>query len=336
MTELTRDNLFQLNVIVWATFPQPDDAPVTPVLRRLGYTLHSIERPLDPSVTDLAALRTSEPSIQPAPVTDAVLEHRDDDKYVLVECKPGSFGSESGRAAQARGLIVAGAHVRARLGLATGSAEVCLIVPSEDCDSMDGSAVQIREEVAEQRYSTCDVGALGIKLEADGVYLCAPAEEGQIDLARRIAPQQKVIAVTPGQDPRPLYVVPWIPGASDDADQAAFREKLRSQLLSYIGRHTAGSDLALDYNTILDDVSHGVFRLWRDKGSLQGQVHPMVARLLQLLFQSDARATIKDNHVVVRLDTEESRTELMEKVRTAALPERTPEGVQPSLFEEQQ
>ena len=148
---LPRDSLFQLNVLIWATFPQPLNAPWNPVLLNAGYELWSVELPLEAGLAELAALSASNPAIGPNPVADVVLQRQGSDRYVLVECKATSFGAASEHAPQARGLIVAGANVATRLGLAPGStAEVCYLVPAEDAASMDTGLIEIATEVSEQ------------------------------------------------------------------------------------------------------------------------------------------------------------------------------------------
>ena len=126
---LERSGLFQLNVLIWATLPQPSSAPVNPILRNLGYSLFSIEQPLEPSITQRASLQERMPPVIIAPVADVLLENPRQSHFVVMECKPSSFGVESYETRQARGFILAGGDIAYR-GLPTtaGSAEVCYVV----------------------------------------------------------------------------------------------------------------------------------------------------------------------------------------------------------------
>lgn len=155
---LTRSNIFQLNILVWASLPQPVGAPVTPVLRNAGYILWSIENPLNAGVAELARLRKAT-EIQPNPVVDAVFEHARTNIYVLVECKPTSFSVNSEWAPQARGMIVAGGNAVSRLGLSVGAtAELCYLVPADDAQATDTTLVTLATEVSGQGFIACQKG----------------------------------------------------------------------------------------------------------------------------------------------------------------------------------
>jgi hypothetical protein len=332
--QLVRDSLFQLNVLIWACFPQAPGAPVTPVLREAGYELWSVEQPLNADIAELARLRNSEPQVQPNPVADGVLRRQGKGDYVLVECKASSFGSASQQAArQARGLVVAGGNVAPRLGVAgTASAEVCYLVPATDVEPMDETLIELVAEVSGQNFRHCPTGPVGVSIKGDGAYLgLSSTPRGTSQMPRELIPERRVVAVSPGQDPRPLYVVPWIPDAPDDADMAAFKEKIRVQVLAWLGKAPIDGEVILSFGDVLDEVSRGIFRHWSDRHSLLGRVFPAVGGLVHLLFGGDGRVNVGRREARVRLGTEKDRDELMEQVRTAALPPRLPQGVQPPL-----
>ena len=82
-------------MLIWAAFPQPTEAPWSPVLLNAGYILWSVEQPLYAGIAELGRLHASNPQIKPNPVADAVLHHEQNGTYVLIECKPSSFGVNS-------------------------------------------------------------------------------------------------------------------------------------------------------------------------------------------------------------------------------------------------
>lgn len=333
---LTKDNLFQLNCLVWASFPQPPDAPVTPVLRNAGYTLWSIEQPLDAGVAELARLKGATLQIQPNPAVDVVFYHSGNKIYTLTECKPSSFGVDSEWSPQARGLIVAGGNVPSRLGVSGKQlGEVCYLVPADDAESVDATLIELCKQVTSQGFTACLTGALGLSIKADGVYLGLPSQpKGTAQMPLKLVPEQRVMKVNADQDPRPLYVVPWIPDVQDDTDLEAFKEKLRVQILSWLGRASIGGQVTLSFDELLNEVSRGVFQYWRDKASLTGRVLPMVGKVVEILFRDDSHASITKHEVGVTLNLEADREELMERVRTAALPQKLPEGVQLRMEEQ--
>lgn len=333
-SDLERDCLFQLNVLVWASLPQPSNAPVTPVLRNVGYTLWSVEQPLRAGTLELARLVRGPVEISPNPVADAVFHHIDADLYVLAECKPESFGVDSMLARQARGLIAAAETIASRLGLAGDpSAEVCYVVPGGQTQIMEKTLVALTQQIADIVSGECPTGAICISVRANGVYL-GPIQVsgGAARLPRDLLPEQQVLVRREGQDPRPLYFIPWVPDAPDETDLRAFREKMRAHLLAWLGRIPTG-EATLEFDVLLDEVSRGVFGLWRSQGSLKGRIFPTAASLVGSLFGSDHRVTVRRRSVRVTLYSNADRDELMERVRIAKLPSKLPDGVQLPLEE---
>jgi hypothetical protein len=333
---LARDNLFQLNCLLWASLPQAPDAPVTPVLKNAGYVLWGIEQPLNSSVAELARLRKATLQIQQNPVVDVVLHHTAKDVYILTECKPSSFGVGSEWSPQARGLIVAGSNISSRLGLSGKHlSEVCYLVPIDDTESIDITLIELCNQVTSQGFTPCPTGPLGLSIRDDGVYLGVPSQpKGTAQMPLKFVPEERVLRVNAGQDPSPLYIVPWIPDVQDDANLEAFKEKLRVSILSWLGRALVGTQITLSFEELLDEVSRGVFQKWRDKASLIGRVLPMVAKVVDSMLHDDARVSIAKHDVRVTLSLEVDREQLMEKVRTAGLPQKLPEGVQLHMEEQ--
>lgn len=332
---LAADNLFQLNVLIWGLLPLPPGAPVAPVLSNLGYRLRYVEFPLNAGVGELGDLQAASPRIGPNPVADLVLERNTDDRYVLVECKASSYGAESSTADQGRGLLVAGARVRARLGVATGTAEACFVVPASQASEMDASSSVMQRQVRDASQPACNAGSVNIEVRADGVYVGReqePTSDARLPLELR--PMAKVLTTSPGQDPRPLYVVPWIPDASASADLFAFREKVRAELLARLGKSSPPVDLTVGFDDVLDAVSHGIYRHWRDKNSLHSRVFQVLGSWIRALTAAGDAAFVRGDRLEVRLESSEQRDLIMETVRTAALPERTPAGFQPTMFDE--
>lgn len=330
-----RDNLFQLNVLVWAAFAQPAGAPVTPVLWNLGYTLHAIEKPLEASVAERAQLNKATAQIQPNPTVDAVFSCKEGSTYVLVECKPSSFGLGSDWASQARGLIVAGGSIGSRLGVGGDvGAETCYLVPEDGAQITDATLAGLHKEVSSTGLRRCPTGVIGMWIKSDGVYLgLSNRLQGAAALPVALIPERRVLSVSTEQDPRPLYVIPWIPDGQDTDDLEAFREKIRAALLSWLGKAAIGSSEAIYFEDLLDDVSRGVFRYWSDRSSLLGRVFPMVEKLVRVFFGDDIRVSIRRRSATVTLQSTKDRDELMEQVRSIGLPEKLPEGVQLELDE---
>ncbi len=328
------DNLFQLNVLIWALFPLPSGAPVKPVLRELGYRLRYVEYQLPAGVGELADVQSATPRIGPNPVADLVLERNSDDRYVVTECKASSYSAKSSTAEQGRGLLVAGARIRARLGVATGTAEACFVVPSPYAADMDTTIGEMRRQVAASGQPTCEGGSVNVEIRADGVYIGRDDQPaGAAMLPSELTPMVKVLDVSAGEDPRPLYVVPWIPDSAESADLSAFREKVRAEVLSRLGRPDTPTKFTIGFDEVLDSVSHGIYRHWRHKDSLHGRVFRVLGAWMGALTAGDSAASVRNDAMDVDLQSDADRERLMETVRTSALPDRIPEGYQPTMLD---
>ena len=325
---LESSNLFQLNVLIWATLPQPYSAPVNPILRNLGYCLFSIEQPLEPSITQRESLQSRRPSVRIAPVADVLLDNPGKSHLVVMECKSSSFGIESHQARQARGFILAGGDIMRRgLPITKRSAEVCYVVPGTNADAMGETLASLQAKLQEDGAQVCGVGAIGVSVREDGVYLRADHRiRGGGCLPTVVAPDQRVLETEADDDPRPLYVIPWIP-ESEDEDLSALKEKLRSQLLSHIGRSRLG-ELNLRFDDLLDEVSQSVYGLWRDSPSFRGQVNSKVGTIVDELTDGHQAAIVRTAELALTLGSEEERQSLMEQIRTADVPPGISEGRQ--------
>ena len=326
--DLERSSLFQLNVLIWATLPQPSSAPVTPILRNLEYCLFSIEQPLVPSITQRAILQSRRPSVRIEPVADVLLDNPGKSHLVVMECKSSSFGVESRQARQARGFILAGSDIMRRgIPITKRDAEVCYVVPGTDTGAMEETLVSLQAELQADGTQACGVGAIGVTVREDGVYLRADLRTpGGDDLPAAVAPEQRVLEIEVADDPRPLYVIPWIP-ESEDQDLSALKEKLRSLLLSHIGRSWLG-ELNLRFDDLLDEVSQGVYGLWRDSPSFRGQVNTKVGTIVDELTDGHQAAIVRTSELALTLGSEEERQSLMEQIRTANVLPEIPEGRQ--------
>lgn len=335
-SDLSSDNLFQLNTVIWASFPQPVGAPVTPVLKNSGYDLFAIEKPLDASLTEKTQLNKVDLEIQPNPVADVVLFCAKDHSYPIIECKPSSFGLCSGWTPQARGMVVAAGSVASRLGVSGRSvSEMCYLVPADDTQSTDATLVTLQSEIVTKGLRASPTGVLGLSVRADGVYLGLTSQpQGLAQLPLTLIPEKRVLSIVPGQDPRPLYVIPWIPDVSGTNSLDAFKEKIRAMVLSWLGKTRTDGSMTLGFEELLNDVSRGIFQYWGDKSSLCGRVFPTISRIVRILFADDVRVTVNKGAVTVALKSGSDRDELMEKVRTVGIPEKLPEGVQLGLDEQ--
>lgn len=332
---LETDSLFQLNVLIWASIEQPPGSPINAALLEGGYGLWAIEQPLASSPIERAKINASGWAIGQNPVADGILMNESLGRFAIIECKAASFGVDSSNSEQARGLIVAGGNVSERLGGGTPSeAEVCYVVPSSQYTAMDQTLVSLCDDLTNSGFPPCSTGTIGIAVLSDGIYLLSVGTRvGSALVPDILTPQQLIMTVESDQDPRPLYIIPWIPNSNDESASTAFREKLRSQVLSCLGTTQTLGSHTYRYEQILDNATGGVFSKWEDSNSLHNQVFPTVQSIIRSLVKNDARVTVSRSSFDVRIQAASDREELLETVRTSEIPERLPEGIQGQLFD---
>ncbi len=323
------DNLFQTNVLLWALLPQPKGSRIVPVLRETGHELVRIECPLRAGLVERAELAKLTVQISQNPAVDLLLVQRNK-RYVLVECKSGSFGIATDQAEQARGMLVAALRLSSRISLPADTvAELCYVVPMEETSALDVTLVNLAQTIASLGFGTCPTGALGISIKEDGVYLGLSAPlSGTGECQARLTPEQKVISLSPGEDPRPLYILPWMPKANNALDLQAFREQLRQQLLVWVGRVRVNTTTVLDYEDLLNRMTRNVFKDWGDRSSLNGEVYPVIEKWIAVLVGGDSRIIIRRSSMEVAIRSQEDREQLQEGIRSASLPAPAPEGEQ--------
>lgn len=207
------------------------------------------------------------------------------------------------------------------------------MVPGREAAAMQATLEDLQDELSSEDLPVCGVGVVGVTIRGDGVYLGAEhGTQGGGRLPLDIASPQRVLETKAEDDPRPLYVIPWIPG-SEEEDLSALREKLRSQLLSNIGRAPIG-EVELTFDDLLDEVSRGVYALWRDRQSLKGQVNTTVGSIVRGLTDGAESATVRAAELVVHLGSEDERRKLMEQIRRNEAPSSVSEGIQLTFDDE--
>jgi hypothetical protein len=122
-------------------------------------------------------------------------------------------------------------------------------------------------------------------------------------LSQRLIPPQRVVQLERGQDPRPLYFIPWIPGGTD-FDHDVLREKIRSHIVSWIGRTRAGHKVELAFDDLLNQLTRNQFSLWRNRPSLRGEVYPAVAAALRDFCRGVSALSVSKDKLSADFDNE--------------------------------
>jgi len=110
-----------------------------------------------------------------------------------------------------------------------------------------------------------------------------------------IAPgSHPVMRVQPGDDPRPLYFIPYDPDVHQSPEENLFCkrilfERIHSAVLAAVGRASLQTNLTLNINNLLNDATFGMFDLWENRESLK-HMRGMCRQLITAL----ARAVNKE------------------------------------------
>jgi hypothetical protein len=161
---------------------------------------------------------------------------------------------------------------------------------------------ELRQEMHEYKIPTGDVTCFEISQEADGIYLNSVSQVSPLPRLKLDQPE-KVMQLTSNEDPRTLYLLPYMPSSSHQVDSHAedvLRERIRSSIITLLARL---DNQPREYD--LDDVMNHVipvWRLWEDKDqkkNLRKYVRQFLREFFTLLRKAtEVQCEIKDGKIV--------------------------------------
>lgn len=269
---LIKDPVFQLNLVLWLVQPAPEGAPTSPVLRNAGYHVMAVSRRLHPP-PDMRGKLAAVAGSGDAPAPDVLLAHAgqpSDPTILVIECKASGFSANSSTAKQARKLLAVGADVSAPLGLATGQprpGHLTYLTVLNEQHRLRETLASLAEEVAAADLPVAAKGVLGVERRDDGIYVDRGVDEAWPPPMEGVATPTRVVQAALGDDPRPLYLIPWDPGVTQTDEQAAWcRALLASRILneaiSRVGRMEVPGPLVLSAGDLLREATFGVSDRW--------------------------------------------------------------------------
>jgi GTP cyclohydrolase II len=267
--DLIGDPLFQLNVMVLLSWRGTRRAGITPLFAEAGYELSFIERTIP--VPEPARLRLTESGIevQMAASPDVFLEHPDARAFVPIECKRSSFSAASSTARQARAmLLLEGSVLASFIGKPPGgtwSGVLTYLSVEGNGTPLLATLRQLSEELRGNGARVSESASLEISWGSEGVYVTAVAESAPLPSVELIRPVL-ALRLRPGEDPRPLYPIPVLPGGGQERDiagEAQIRELLRIRSLALLGSLGPRREYDLDEDFLARAVQ--VWTLWRNE-----------------------------------------------------------------------
>jgi len=270
--DLVKDHLFQQNAIIWLTQPSVRHDGMTPILFGQGYSMLAIGRLLTLPVDLRQAIAEAQIAVQQKAKPDVILTHKEDRKYLFVECKENSFGPSSTTAKQARALMLmtgtraaeilgldASEVAASYLGYVLPEAKVALLAETLDC---------LREEMADVELPYGPSSALGLAVRDGQVYLLV--QEPVSSFVGLSSGAHPFMAHEPGTDPRPFYFLPYDPGIEQipqERDRCIFDllKRLQQYVVAEVGQARPPAELELVADSLLTRAYFGMYELWEDR-----------------------------------------------------------------------
>ncbi|MFB5065731.1 MAG: hypothetical protein ACE3NC_00890 [Candidatus Wallacebacter cryptica] len=176
MTDLIGDPLFQLNLMLWLSLPQPAGGRITPILHDAGFKAHWISPKLTLSQEIAEKLRQKGIRSNQSVAPDLMLKRSGEDQFVLVECKKSGFGLDSIKPTkQAVGLLVMQGDVLrdAAAGLRKDkwSSHLVYVVNDDDREPLSVTLHELTVAIEQAACTANDFDTWGLIQKDDGVYI---------------------------------------------------------------------------------------------------------------------------------------------------------------------
>ncbi len=272
--DLTRDPLFQLNLLLWLTQPLPTESSIEPLLYRRGFGVYAIAPPLALPLDLQLAAQEAEIRIQAAARPDVVLANQSSRKYGLVECKARSFGAASPTSEQARAfMLMAGPRIAEVLALAPADVNdsiLAYLTPEDQRDAFNETLSELKTELDSAKLPTGVFSVLGIEIHATELRLVVDERGGAFFALTPGA--HRAMNVESETDPRPLYFIPYDPDVQLSGEERQFCkrvlfERIHSGVLACVGRSHVPSEVLLESRGLLNDAMFGMYENWENPDS---------------------------------------------------------------------
>lgn len=285
---INEDPLFQLNLVLFLSFPSPPGGRITPVFYNSGFRILSLSRRISLPLPLIGLIEGNSVAVQHSAKPEAILKHTTLNRLLLIECKKSSFSSTSSTANQAVTLLAAQGNVlRDALGFSRSnswSSELLYIVKSADEELLSICLQELSENLNQIACSTNPHGVWGLEEKSDGIYINTSCSNGII-ISGEIS--VKVLASHSGNDYRTLYLIPADPsiGAPDIYAQEVLRERIRSSVAAFL----MGSLGPKPVNLVIEQFMHRVINVWglwedtESKKNLRGGVRHYLKTVLNYI-----------------------------------------------------
>jgi hypothetical protein len=290
--ELIGDHLFQLNLVLWLTQPIASNIGIRPLFSQSGFSVYSVSPSLALPIPVREEIREKKIIAQDGCSPDVLLNRKEANFFLLVECKKQSFGTGSSTSEQARTLLLLEGQILGEsLALsptgAAGSA-VSYITRDDQKSPMQLTCENLKKEITAAGFKTNPTYCFGIKHDFDrSVYMVIDSIDSR-SLGIVDNGTIKIIEGRPDTDPRPLYFIPLDPSVEqNEYGKKTLEQRLLSELLSLIGRAKIPSKTLFTVEDLLEKATWGMYGVWRDRDArthLRRQVNSFLKNRVAALF----------------------------------------------------
>jgi hypothetical protein len=262
-SDIIGNPLFQLNLVLWLSWSFPTDSTIDPIFFRAGYRLSSIETELTVPPGSSLILRDSNIGVSRAARPEAILEHQEHQLFLTLECKASSFSPQSSTAKQAVALLTLNGNELSDL-LGKPHSEIwngilTYVSVQGQGNNLMSTLQDLSITLARCGIATPQIASLELSHQRDGIYIMSvPGSTSlpNVDLSRR----RRVLQLNPNEDPRSLYLIPYMPGGEHERDSIAeqeFGERMRLAVAMLFGHL---NEQQHDYD--LDEVIGRTIQVW--------------------------------------------------------------------------
>lgn len=262
-----RDSVFQLNLLVWMSKEQPEEAYcVRPVFHVAGFEWMAIEQPFRlPVETAKRIEQINEDGairIHSHPEPELVLKRNRDQSALYFEAKKSSFDIASSNSSQARGHLVATGPAFAEVNAPLERALLIYVVPEDATDAMRPCLNALSDQLRTLDLVPGDWAVDGLAADAVAIHYHFDAKSRMI-IGIDGSPIPIIENISPETDPSPLLLIYSDEDCPDDERRGYYRRVIQNQaiatLLCELHRVNVGDSITLTAARILELTTQGAF-----------------------------------------------------------------------------
>jgi len=269
---LYKDPLFQLNLAIWLSQPQPfSEFYVYPLFYKNNLNIYSIG-PALALPFDIRLAVSKKISCQEIVRPDLIFEKSGKKKLCILECKSSSFGLESSNIKQAITLLLISGPIISEV-LAIGKrgeneCMLCYLIGPDNRKLMESTLNSLKQELDKVKMESGNFGCFEVKPTPTAIILEYSENIKKFFNLMEDSPVE-IIKIEKDTDPRPLYLFPYDPNIQTKEEQELSRRILFERILGHIISEIGGADIptSIIFTTekLLNAATFGLYNIWEDK-----------------------------------------------------------------------